>query len=187
MNEIINIGLGFLDLKTNSLNVNIMLLTISILLVLNFFNVFRFSNILTVLFKLPGTFFHELAHFFVGIVTFAKPVNFSLIPKFQDKSITMGSVSFINLNFFNTALISLAPFLLVPLSFYLFYIFSISLSTSEFDYFSILYGYLVFNTFSSSLPSSQDYRVALSNKAGILFYIGVLIFLFLYLEDKIKI
>lgn len=64
---------------------------------------------------LPGTFVHEFLHLVVGAVTGAKPVAMNLFPTRQeDGRISLGSVSFQNLRWFNAAPTCLAPMLALP-------------------------------------------------------------------------
>jgi ABC-type cobalamin transport system permease subunit len=64
------------------------------------------------LFVLPGTFIHELLHFLIGFITFGRPTSFSIIPyRAGPKYWVMGSVGFLNLRWYNSALIGMAPLL----------------------------------------------------------------------------
>jgi len=115
------------------------------------------------LYILPGTIFHELSHFIFGMLFFASPVNFSLIPKKNENGWTLGSVSFKNINFFNAVPISMAPLILVPLSY------------SLYQDNNLLIAFIIYECLFSSIPSSQDINVAKSNIAGIILYIAILI------------
>lgn len=180
---------GFENIMLNINNINIILFIISLILfflIKTFSKILNRSKIFLILFNLPGTFFHEMAHFFIGLITFGKPVNFSLIPKIKDNSISLGSVSFINLNFFNTLPIALAPYLLLLLSIILFFSFSnILIKTKDINYYFIVYAFIVYSTLISSLPSKQDWYVAFSNKAGLIFYL-ILFYLIIFNFDIIK-
>jgi len=70
------------------------------------------------IFSVAGTVCHELAHFSVGLLLGAEPVNFSVIPRRNGRSWELGSVTFANLRWYNAAPAALAPFLvlLVPLA-----------------------------------------------------------------------
>jgi hypothetical protein len=70
------------------------------------------------IFSAAGTVCHELAHFAVGLLTGAEPINFSIIPRRAGRSWELGSVTFANLRWYNAAPAALAPFLvlLVPLA-----------------------------------------------------------------------
>jgi len=70
------------------------------------------------IFSAAGTLCHELAHFSVGLLTGAEPINFSIIPRRTGRTWELGSVTFANLRWYNAAPAALAPFLvlLVPLA-----------------------------------------------------------------------
>jgi len=70
------------------------------------------------IFSAVGTLCHELAHFSVGLLLGAEPVNFSIIPRRTGRTWELGSVTFANLRWYNAAPAALAPFLvlLVPLA-----------------------------------------------------------------------
>ena len=69
-------------------------------------------------FSVVGTLCHELAHFAVGLLLGAEPVNFSIVPRRSGKHWELGSVTFANLRWYNAAPAALAPLLvlLVPLA-----------------------------------------------------------------------
>lgn len=181
--------IGFNNIVSNIYNLNevIFILIIFTLLIVNMFtNLLKKNTFILILFNFPGTFFHELAHFFVGILLFGKPVNFSIIPKINDKSITFGSVNFNNLNFINTIPIALAPYLLLPFSFLLIILYSnMIIPLNEFSYYIPLYSFIVYSTLISCFPSSVDWQVAFSNKIGLIFYL-MLIYLFIFNFDIMK-
>ncbi len=109
-----------------------------------------------------GTFFHELAHFLVSLVTFGKPYWFSVIPHSEinkesgEKMITLGHVKSSNVRWWNVFFISMAPFLLLPLSYYVYLHF--------FDYIEmnlwtlILYVFTIVSLLFSSIPSGVDFK-----------------------------
>lgn len=84
-----------------------------------------------------GTILHELAHLFVAILLNGKPRGFHVFPKkvyvnennevsVGNKSYKnlksywiLGSVDCINLRWYNTIFISIAPLLLIPLAFFM--------------------------------------------------------------------
>jgi len=70
------------------------------------------------IFSAVGTLCHELAHFAVGLLLGAEPVNFSVMPRRTGRTWELGSVTFANLRWYNAAPAALAPFLvlLVPLA-----------------------------------------------------------------------
>jgi len=126
----------------------------------------KYSNFFYFLYILPGTILHELSHFVVGLLFLANPNFFSLVPKKEGDSWTLGSVSFSNTKFFNAIPVALAPILLI---FFAFITYKNSLTLSIFE--QLLSGFLIFQLINSSIPSSQDFNVAFSNKLGIIFYL----------------
>lgn len=71
----------------------------------------RYTAVYSIL-SLPGTLLHELLHFTLGILTNAKPVSFSLLPKRDGANrLVLGSVHFANLRWYNALPTSLAPLL----------------------------------------------------------------------------
>ncbi|CAE6841650.1 hypothetical protein [Paraburkholderia aspalathi] len=73
---------------------------------------FARGNAFFALVSLPGNLAHELLHFCLGFVTFARPVSLSVWPRrAQDGSYVFGSVLFENVRWWNAAPASLAPML----------------------------------------------------------------------------
>lgn len=64
------------------------------------------------LMQLPGTLCHELAHFVAGLLTFARPVSLSIIPRREGKGYRLGEVKLANARWYNSAFTALAPLLL---------------------------------------------------------------------------
>ena len=63
----------------------------------------------------PGTVAHELLHYGAGVLTGARPVAISLLPRRQaDGSWELGSVSFTRLRWWNSVPVGLAPMALLP-------------------------------------------------------------------------
>jgi len=117
---------------------------------------------------LPGTIAHEFMHFIVGVIFNAKPVGFSLIPKKTEGGYTLGSVYFSNINLLNAVPVSMAPFLLIPFSFFLIVFFSDYFLQDNFH--KALAGFFLYNLWISSIPSSTDFKVSLTNPLSIVFY-----------------
>lgn len=75
------------------------------------------------LFTVAGTLCHELAHFFAGLLTNARPVGLTVVPRWigRGKPNTgpghweLGSVTFANLRWYNAAPAALAPLLILAL------------------------------------------------------------------------
>jgi hypothetical protein len=150
------------------------------------------------LFFLPATFLHELCHFTVGLITFAKPISFNILPKKQDNSYVLGNVDFKNINFFNAFLTGLAPVLLIIGLYFL--------DKNNFALYKKIWGYIFNSTelnivsfiilvyinyilIYSGIPSSQDFKVVFSHPIGLILWlivIGIILFFFLYKPIVLK-
>lgn len=123
---------------------------------------------LYVFINLPGTALHECAHFLVGLILNARPVNFSLLPRKKDGYYNLGRVSFSNLRFYNALPTGMAPFLLL--------VFAYFFDKHFFDFVSVncvtylLYIFLLTLFIEHSMPSRADFREAFGSVGGILFY-----------------
>lgn len=63
----------------------------------------------------PGTVAHELLHYLAGLLTGAKPVSLSVIPRRKlEGGWLLGSVSFARLRWWNSVPVGLAPLALIP-------------------------------------------------------------------------
>jgi hypothetical protein len=75
------------------------------------------------LFTVAGTLCHELAHFFAGLLTNARPVGLTVVPRWIGRGKRgrgaghweLGSVTFANLRWYNAAPAALAPLLVLAL------------------------------------------------------------------------
>ncbi len=67
------------------------------------------------LFTVAGTICHELAHFFVGLVTGARPTALTVIPRRAGAHWELGSVTLTRVRWYNAAPSALAPFLIIAL------------------------------------------------------------------------
>ena len=124
-----------------------------------------------------GTFLHELMHFTVGLLLNARPSKFTIIPKKSiEGSYTMGSVSFKNITFYNAFPSAMAPFLLLPIGFYLNRYFLPIIEPTFLNY----VGYVFMQTviIENSIPSQADFRVAGLYPHGVILY-SILIIAFL--------
>lgn len=73
------------------------------------------------LFTVAGTLCHELAHFFAGLVSNARPVGLTVVPRWIGRGKRnsagghweLGSVTFANLRWYNAAPAALAPLLVL--------------------------------------------------------------------------
>lgn len=102
---------------------------------------------------LPGTFFHELAHYTTALFTGGNPHGFNLIPTGN----TLGSVQFYP-NWYNAALVGLAPFLLAPLTFLM-----AAFGANTNNPMKIgLFSYLAACSWVACTPSPQDFSIAMA-------------------------
>jgi hypothetical protein len=101
---------------------------------------------------------HELMHYIVSLLTFGKPIKFSILPKRDEEGWVLGSVVSSNVNFINAPLISLAPLLLLVIAYIVFLNF---FSFVEINFINIVvYYFLLYILISNSIPSFQDIKVA---------------------------
>lgn len=105
------------------------------------------------LIELPGTFLHECMHFIMAWITDGSPSDFTIIPDGN----TLGSVMF-SKNWYNAAVVGLAPFLLAPIT-----VWFIAIATNHLNPFKItLWLYLAACAWASCVPSGQDFSIAMS-------------------------
>ena len=184
----------FLNDVLLSLNILINNSMIAIFLSITLFIYYIFYNIakklrkkfLFFIFVLPGTIMHELAHFIMAILLNGKPSSFSLIPKKENNSYTLGSVSCKNITFYNALFIGLAPLVLIPLSLFFGYLSINELmkfinNTSDYNALSMyfVYTYLLFIALVSAMPSDADIKAAIFSRHGIigLIFYGWIVYL----------
>ena len=72
----------------------------------------RSSRWRVALLSIAGTIGHEMMHAAVGWALNAKPVSFSIFPRRNGDTWILGSVTFMNLNIWNSAPVAFAPLLL---------------------------------------------------------------------------
>lgn len=125
------------------------------LLVANFF---RRYAVIYMAFIAPGTLLHELMHWAVAVITNGKPNLPSIWPKRTRDGWMLGHVDFSNPRWYNTALIALAPLMLLPLVIwiYLHQIAKIPLP----NLWHWLFLYVSITAAMSTLPSRVDLRLA---------------------------
>jgi hypothetical protein len=110
-------------------------------------------------FYLSGTILHELAHLVVGLLTNARPVNFSVLPRRgAGRQWILGSVSFANIRWYNAAFVGLAPILivLVPV---IVAVFRVQFG-APYGWMDVAIAALIAPAFLSFLPSGADLLVA---------------------------
>ena len=117
-----------------------------------------------------STTMHELAHYIMALLTYGKPIKFTILPKKEivvddDGNIftqwTLGKVVATNVNFVNAPLIGLAPLLLFVLAYYIYMNFFIYVEQSITSV--LLFYVLLYICIANSIPSSQDIKVAINN------------------------
>lgn len=125
------------------------------------------------LLMLPGVLLHELSHFLVGLILWAKPVKFSIIPNKANNS--AGEVHFKNIRFFNAFPIAIAPIFGGVAGVFGVYEYYFSIENELLYKFGYFYLMTVF--IQSALPSKQDFKVAFSYPIGALIYLLIIFFL----------
>jgi hypothetical protein len=124
------------------------------------------------LLSFPGTLAHELAHFLVGWVLFAKPSKIDLYPERSADGWVLGSVAFKNLALWNSAPVTLAPLLLWLLGAMLCFRWMPVWATQG-QWSAVLLGaYLAGQCWSSGWPSGHDWKLALPS----LFFYAVVVY-----------
>ncbi len=111
------------------------------------------------LLQLPGTLCHELAHFLAGLLTFARPVSLSIIPRREGSGYRLGEVKFANASWYNAALTALAPLLLALIPWWI-----AVLRTRGAWHFTPLdagLAFLVAPQFLACWPSAADWKLAM--------------------------
>ena len=117
--------------------------------VVQFLNTFAYDVRAYALVTLPGTFFHELAHYLTAAAMGGHPSNFTLAPTAE----ALGSVQFYP-TAMNAASVGLAPLLLAPLTF----VFVARAAQT----WSPIWLYLSGCSWVACTPSPQDFTIAAS-------------------------
>ena len=165
----------FVNMVTNN---RFYLILFVVLLMRLKYNTYR-SMWASALINIPGTFLHELMHFLVGSVFNAKPYNFTVIPrKNSNGDYIMGSVGFYNIRWYNAIPAAMAPFLLLPIAFYVNRYLLPQLQPSLSNY--VLYILLQTILIENAIPSGQDFKVASLFVRGIALYVAILVFWLLF-------
>lgn len=125
-----------------------------------------------IVWAVPGTILHELSHLLVAAVTGARPVGFSVFPRREPGSgggrWVLGSVTISRPGPVSALPSALAPLALNLVAGYLYLNWG---GWFPEDLLHTVLRYLVVYLFSySSLPSSQDLRVAFSSPVGVVLY-----------------
>lgn len=135
---------------------------------------------MSALVNIPGTFLHELMHFFVGALFNAKPCNFTLFPKKNENGdYVMGSVGFRNITYYNAIPAAMAPFLLLYIGFYLNRHMLPFMQPTFSNY--VLYVLLQTIIVENAIPSSVDFKVAGMYFRGVVMYLIIGVWFLLYI------
>ena len=115
----------------------------------------------------PGTIFHELSHYLVGMILGARPTTISLVPSAVESTgwQTHGYVEFDNLNWFNALPTALAPMLGFVAALAVGAHLSWNMTWSN-----LALWWICVALVSQSWPSRTDWRAAFSSWPGIAFY-----------------
>lgn len=130
-----------------------------------------------------STIIHEVCHFVVGLLLNGKPTSFSILPtkNYDENRIQLGSVRFVNLNWYNRIPIGLAPLLIFIFIYYFDLYFFIYFEKNLIN--TLLYIYLLSILLINSIPSKTDLKIAFSCITGIIFY-GLIFVIFYKLFEK---
>ncbi|WP_426344851.1 hypothetical protein ACN9MU_15730 [Pseudoduganella sp. R-32] len=110
------------------------------------------------LMQLPGTLCHELAHFVAGLLTFARPVSLSIIPRREGKGYRLGEVKLANARWYNSAFTALAPLLLALIPWCVAVL--RTRGTWHFEALDAGLAFLVAPQFLACWPSATDWKLA---------------------------
>lgn len=124
------------------------------------------------IFAMPGTIAHELSHWIVALLLGARPSFPNLIPEKSAHGWTLGSVSS-SPNFITRIPIALAPFSLLPIG--IWYAIAFLGEMSDWGY---LHLWVAGTLIAASLPSRQDWKVALPSIALLGFVYWLLFYRF---------
>jgi hypothetical protein len=150
---------------------NRLYLIILVLLIVRLMRIASGSRFSISFINLFGTFCHELAHYIIGLLLWAKPTGFTIWPKRQSGGgFVLGSVSFSNIRFFNAIPTAFAPLLLIFFAYYIEQNFFLLVDETVLTF--ILYVFIIVVILENAIPSSTDFKVAFSNMAGVVFYLG---------------
>lgn len=133
-----------------------------------------------------GTFFHELTHLIASFLTNGKPRWFSILPsknideKSGRVSYTLGYVLSKNIRWYNVFIISMAPLLLLPLSFYVYENFFSYVDENLYSY--IVYVFIIISLLFSSVPSGIDFSNVFKSKTFLLNLLPLIVIIIIVLN-----
>lgn len=140
----------------------------------------RGGDVPMLLFYLPGTFLHELAHFLVALITFGRPSGFTLFPIREVLSYTKdGRPATVSWTLGQTMVVphigtiaptAVAPLLLAPAAWVVF-AYGPHWGWGPWRYL------LIYHLFCGAWPSRTDWRIALSHPASFLLWLTLALLL----------
>lgn len=106
---------------------------------------------------LPGTFFHETAHWLAAFFLGGNPQTFTIIPEFDahGRMLTMGHVTSYS-NWYNAATVGLAPLMLMP-----FTALCVARAATAKGLAPFMWCYFAACSWASFVPSSQDLNTSM--------------------------
>ena len=122
---------------------------------------------------LPGTFCHEVCHWVLGKVMNGQPVHFTVIPRREGRGYVLGSVSFVNLRWYNAFFVGMAPLLMLPMAYALF-LWRLGAKPSL-GWPEAVMVFLLANLVFGSVPSWPDLCIAAKSPIGWLLLAGGLV------------
>lgn len=105
---------------------------------------------------LPGTVFHELAHYIMAHILFLHVTGFSLIPQWCKGNIILGKVTYIRKDVFRSILVGVAPILFGMASFITIAYLQLFPDVTNGFIHNALFVYLIFVISTSMYSSKQD-------------------------------
>jgi hypothetical protein len=120
----------------------------------------------------PGTISHELMHWIVGKVLFAKPSNIVIWPEkhVEGQPRTLGSVTFYGIDWFNALPTAIAPLLNIPVVLLLAHY-----VPHNFTLQSGLWIWVLASMLTEAMPSAPDWVIVTKRPWGLVFWITIIV------------
>ena len=136
----------------------------------------RLKFIFLALLYFPGTVLHEMSHYVVAKLLFVRTGKVSLLPRFTENGIVLGSVEVGKTDFIRHFLIGIAPLLVgvLGLSSCLYIVLTISLLWWQY----VLVGYIVLTVLNTMTLSKSDLQEAW--KIGLLLALAIIVLIALH-------